>query len=84
MIQYLRTKTSLDALVDKFSSFRESPRQQIQANDVEKSSSEDDEFVLPPGVNPMEKIKEAKELLDIGAINQEEFDEIKEKYLKQA
>lgn len=33
-------------------------------------------------VDPMKKIKEAKELLDMGAITQEEFDKIKEKYLK--
>lgn len=30
-----------------------------------------------------EKLKEAKELLDIGALSQEEFDEIKHKYLKE-
>jgi hypothetical protein len=30
-----------------------------------------------------EKLKEAKELLDIGALSQEEFDEIKQKYLKE-
>ena len=35
-------------------------------------------------VSPLEKIKEAKELLDIGAITQEEFEEIKDKYLKMA
>lgn len=35
------------------------------------------------GTDPVEKIKKAKELLDIGAITQEEFDEIKNKYLKQ-
>ena len=29
-----------------------------------------------------DKLKEAKELLDIGALSQEEFDEIKQKYLK--
>lgn len=34
-------------------------------------------------VDPMEKIKKAKELLDIGAITQEDFDNIKNKYLKQ-
>ncbi|SCG85739.1 zinc-ribbon domain-containing protein [Methanobacterium congolense] len=33
-------------------------------------------------VDPVEKIKKAKELLDIGAITQEEFDEIKRKYLE--
>lgn len=31
--------------------------------------------------DPMEKIKKAKELLDIGAITEEEFEEIKKKYL---
>ena len=31
--------------------------------------------------NPVEKIKYAKELLDIGAINQEEYDKIKSKYI---
>lgn len=34
-----------------------------------------------PSVDPVEKIKKAKELLDIGAITQEEFDEVKRKYL---
>ena len=29
-----------------------------------------------------DKLKEAKELLDIGALSQDEFDEIKQKYLK--
>jgi len=32
--------------------------------------------------DPMKKIKEAKELLDAGAINEEEFEKIKAKYLK--
>ena len=32
--------------------------------------------------DPVEKIKKAKELLDIGAITSEEFEEIKSKYLK--
>jgi len=36
----------------------------------------------PEKVDPVEKIKKAKELLDIGAITQEEFDEIKRKYLE--
>ena len=30
-----------------------------------------------------DKLKEAKELLDIGALSQEEFDELKQKYLKE-
>lgn len=40
-----------------------------------KSKTKDD-------VNPIQKIKEAKELLDMGAITQEEFDMVKTKYLK--
>ncbi len=34
-----------------------------------------------PDVDPVERIKKAKELLDIDAITQEEFDKIKNKYL---
>lgn len=34
-----------------------------------------------PKVDPVERIKKAKELLDIGAITQEDFDKIKNKYL---
>lgn len=43
---------------------------------IEKTNSE------PNKADPMKKIKEAKELLDIGAITEEEFDKIKAKYLK--
>lgn len=43
---------------------------------IEKTNSE------PDKADPMKKIKEAKELLDIGAITEEEFDKIKAKYLK--
>ncbi|BDZ71558.1 zinc-ribbon domain-containing protein [Methanobacterium petrolearium] len=46
--------------------------QQITESDV--AADED--------VDPMEKIKKAKDLLDIGAITQEDFDKIKNKYLK--
>lgn len=34
-----------------------------------------------PDVDPVERIKKAKELLDLGAITQEDFDKIKNKYL---
>ncbi|WP_237739749.1 SHOCT domain-containing protein [Methanobacterium formicicum] len=37
----------------------------------------------PPEQSLGEKLKEAKELLDIGALSQEEFDEIKQRYLKE-
>ena len=33
-------------------------------------------------ISPMDEIKKAKELLDMGALNEEEFIKIKEKYLK--
>ena len=36
-----------------------------------------------PNKTLAEKLKEAKELLDIGALSQEEFDEIKQRYLKE-
>ena len=37
--------------------------------------------VVQNEVSPMAKLKEAKELLDLGVITQEEFDEIKAKCL---
>ena len=33
-------------------------------------------------VDPVEKIKKAKELMDMGAITSEEFENIKKKYLE--
>lgn len=48
----------------------------------ELSTPQSAESPVPkPGVDPVERIKKAKELLDIGAITQEEFDIIKKKYL---
>ena len=38
---------------------------------------------LSENFDPVEKIRKAKELLDMGAISQEEFDQIKNKYLEQ-
>ena len=34
-------------------------------------------------IDPVEKIKKSKELLDMGAITSEEFESIKKKYLEQ-
>lgn len=45
--------------------------------EIKESKIEDEK------VDPIEKIKKAKELLDIGAITSEEFDSIKKKYLEQ-
>ena len=83
LIRYLRTKTSLDNLINNFTSFKEKPREQSQSSsNLEEPNENIEEFELPQGVNPMEKIKEAKELFDIGAITEEEFNEIKTKYMK--
>ncbi len=48
---------------------------------IKKSSPKATEEKPKSEVDPVERIKKAKELLDIGAITQEEFDIIKKKYL---
>jgi hypothetical protein len=48
----------------------------IEAEDVVKSEK------VIENIDPVEKIKKAKELLDIGAITSEEFENIKKKYLE--
>ena len=50
-------------------------------NQLNNFKSDKTEFEENPFEKPSQKIKEAKELLDMGAITQEEFDEIKAKYL---
>lgn len=58
-------------------------------NDKNTVNSSDDSKVIQEQnlgtkyVDPVEKIKKAKELLDIGAITNEEFENIKKKYLEQ-
>lgn len=49
---------------------------------IHKSNSQPTQ-VIQNEVNPMTKLKEAKELLDMGVISQEEFDEIKRKCMEQ-
>lgn len=51
----------------------------IEKSELETSQEETEK--RNPDVDPVERIKKAKELLDIGAITQEEFDMIKNKYL---
>ena len=46
----------------------------------EPSSSETNKDTY---IDPVEKIKKSKELLDMGAITPEEFESIKKKYLEQ-
>lgn len=48
----------------------------VKMDEVEKTAES-----TVPAEDPVLKIKKAKELLDIGAITQEEFDKIKNKYL---
>jgi ribosomal protein L40E len=55
----------------------ETVAQSVPTGKIGKSS------VLSENVDPVEKIRKAKELLDIGAITQEEFEQIKNKYLEQ-
>ena len=38
-------------------------------------------YTTPEKVSPMDEIKKAKELLDAGAITEEEFENVKKKYL---
>lgn len=60
---------------DKYESFASSLNQKI-SNAKESAGSESD------SENPYDKIRKAKELLDIGAITEEEFQKIKNKYIK--
>ena len=73
LVQYLKTKTSLEDLVNKFDEYLENPQQMVE---------ESIETEVVADINPMQKLKEAKELLDMGAISQEEFDELKAKYME--
>lgn len=69
----------------KFEEYKDKVAEELhQIGNPNKESDKSQSTELPEDVNPMERIKEAKELLDIGAISQEEFDEIKDKYLKHA
>ncbi|MDD1763187.1 MAG: zinc ribbon domain-containing protein [Methanobacteriaceae archaeon] len=53
---------------------------QEESEDVLKEESTED-ITKPGDIDPVERIKKAKELLDMGAITQEDFDRIKSKYL---
>ena len=73
-------------LLEKVKAFVDAKVEESENATTEEEIVQDDEElvddVIPNDVNPMQKIKEAKELFDIGAITQEEFDEIKSKYMK--
>ena len=53
-----------------------------KSNKSELISNEATETVST-NIDPVEKIKKGKELLDMGAITPEEFEHIKKKYLEQ-
>ena len=55
----------------------------VERNGVSSESDTQEPIVAEDKVDPVEKIKKAKELLDIGAITSEEFENIKKKYLEQ-
>ena len=50
--------------------------------DLDESNIQESK-ITEDSIDPVEKIKKAKELLDIGAITSEEFDHIKKKYIEQ-
>jgi ribosomal protein L40E len=67
----------------------ETPSEEVTAQAVpakktslKETVSADEKLSSEPAEDPVVKIKKAKELLDIGAITQEEFDRIKNKYLE--
>ena len=65
-------------LPEQFKSNNVQPEEEIApVKSVEVQSKEE----TAPAEDPVIRIKKAKELLDIGAITQEEFDKIKNKYL---
>ena len=55
----------------------------VENTSVSDKSGTHEPEITEEKVDPVEKIKKAKELLDIGAITSEEFEHIKEKYLEQ-
>lgn len=55
---------------------------EVQPASVKTEEIQETKESTEPGEDPVLKIKKAKELLDIGAITQEEFDRIKNKYLE--
>jgi hypothetical protein len=55
---------------------------EVQPAAVKTEEKQETKESTEPGEDPVLKIKKAKELLDIGAITQEEFDRIKNKYLE--
>ncbi|AIS32495.1 phage-related protein [Methanobacterium formicicum] len=65
----------------KFTVFKTSPFIGMLNERIQESKNPQTS-IQPQENSSAEKLKEAKELLDIGAINQEEFDEIKQKHLK--
>jgi len=58
-------------------------KKMVENTSVSDKSGTHEPEITEEKVDPVEKIKKAKELLDIGAITSEEFEHIKEKYLEQ-
>jgi len=67
--------------------FEDNLKENISKDTTEKNYEKSSESVVKKSVasktdDPIEKIKKAKELLDMGAITSEEFENIKKKYLE--
>ncbi|KAF5073619.1 Double zinc ribbon [anaerobic digester metagenome] len=77
MESYKETEAAVEEVPTESVSVKTEPQEEILKPETPEKAP--DEHVE---VDPVEKIKKAKELLDIGAITQEEFDEIKRKYLE--
>ncbi len=58
-------------------------KKMVERKGVSDESDTQEPIIAEDKVDPVEKIKKAKELLDIGAITSEEFENIKKKYLEQ-
>ena len=58
-------------------------KKMVERKGVSDESDTQEPRIVEDKVDPVEKIKKAKELLDIGAITSEEFENIKKKYLEQ-
>jgi ribosomal protein L40E len=79
----LQGASSPDKMVLEEEAAAEAPMEEpdLPRDKIPEGVAEDAALTGEIQVDPVDKIKKAKELLDIGAISQEEFEEIKKKYL---
>ena len=76
-----KTETTVPLVVKKPATIP-TPKPKVETiPKTETPTTEPGTSTKDPNVDPVERIKKAKELLDLGAITQEDFDKIKNKYL---